>query len=160
MALNLPAAEQLWIDFDYDPLRGRLLRKRQRNGKRPRTELAHECNGYLAFSIGGVHYYEHRLVWAWVTGGAPDAHIDHKDRNRQNNCFWNLRDVPDAANRWTTTKPGYYWREDRQCFAARVSDLEGRKLCFYTTDEEAAKAWVNGKREEMVQLLINKSVSC
>ena len=157
MSSTLPVASQLWEDFDYDPLRGRLLRKRQRNGKRPRTELAHAVNGYLAFSIAGVHYYEHRLVWAWVTGADPAQHIDHRDRNRTNNRFWNLRDIPDKANRWTSTKPGYYWREDKGCFMARVSDTAGKKLCFYTKEEAQAQDWVSRKREEMVQKIISRS---
>ena len=151
MSKNLPAAELLWQHFDYDPLRGRLIRKSSQDGKKPQRDFAHTTNGYRTFVVGR-RFYEHRLIWKWVTGNDPAGHIDHRNRDRQCNRFDNLRVLPDSLNRWTTTKPGYYWREDRKKFAARVSDLSGRKLCFYTESETEAQKWVLRKREEMIQL--------
>ena len=150
MSKTLPAAELLWQQFDYDPLRGRLIRKLSGGEKKPQRLLAHTTNGYRSFCIGGT-FYEHRLVWKWVTGEEPGGHVDHRNRDRQCNRFGNLRLLPDSLNRWTTTKPGYHWRQDRNCFAARVSNLNGKKLCFYTKSEEEAKNWVLEMREEVIQ---------
>ena len=33
----------------------------------------------------------HRLVWKWVTGEEPGVTIDHINRQRSDNRFWNLR---------------------------------------------------------------------
>ena len=158
---NTVSTVDLWESFDYDPLNGKLIRKATSNGRKPRTPFAHKVNGYLAFGIKGNCCYEHRLVWQWITGTEPELHIDHKDRNRTNNRFCNLRQLPDSLNRWTTTKPGYYWREDRQCFMARVSNLEGRKLCLYTTSEKEAQEWVLQTREKIIAEGLNRGeLSC
>ena len=154
MSKTLPPAEVLWNQFDFDPLRGRLIRKKTAHTSNPKINYAHTTNKYRTFRVG-ERFYEHRLVWKWVTGCEPLGDVDHKNRNRQCNQFWNLRILPDWLNRWTTTKPGYYWREDRQQYLARVSDLDGKKLCFYTTDENAAREWVLQKREEIIQKGLN-----
>ena len=156
MTKTLPTSELLWQQFDFDPLCGHLIRKVSCDGKAAQRIKAHTCNGYRVFNVG-KQFYEHRLVWKWVTGQDPHGSVDHINRNRQCNQFWNLRVLPDWLNRWTTTKPGYYWREDRKKFMARVADLSGRKLCFYTEDEESAKNWVAAKREEMIALGLKRS---
>ena len=155
MTKTLPPTELLWDQFDFDPLNGFLVRKKTGHCDTPSAVYAHTTNGYRTFYVGR-QFYEHRLVWKWVTGKDPEGHVDHRNRNRQCNQFWNLRILPDWLNRWTTTKPGYYWRNDRQQYMARVNDLAGKKLCFYTTDEDKARSWVLNKREEMIQRGLNR----
>jgi len=55
-------------------------------------------NGYLMIGIDGGHYLAHRLAWVYVTGKWPSAEIDHKDRNRSNNAFSNLREATRKQN--------------------------------------------------------------
>jgi len=51
----------------------------------------------------------HRIVWAWLTGDDPgDLYIDHIDRNRANNRWWNLRLGTAELNSVNTPGKGYY----------------------------------------------------
>ena len=82
MSKTLPPAEVLWDQFDFDPLRGWLIRKKTGHTNNPRIKYAHTTNKYRTFIIGG-RFYEHRLVWKWVTGCEPPGHVDHKNRNKK-----------------------------------------------------------------------------
>jgi hypothetical protein len=89
-----PTAPELWARFDYYPLTGELVSKRQprRGGQRAR---------YLMSSIhtkdGNQRFLVHRAVWTWVKGAEPEHTIDHINRNKRDNRIWNLRDVPYAT---------------------------------------------------------------
>lgn len=54
--------------------------------------------GYIFIKIDDVAYLAHRLAWLYVTGKWPENDVDHKDGNRTNNRFHNLRDVTRALN--------------------------------------------------------------
>lgn len=54
--------------------------------------------GYLQVSFKPRTYRCHRLAWLYMTGDWPKHDIDHKDGNRTNNAFINLRDVPRSVN--------------------------------------------------------------
>ena len=58
-------------------------------GKRAATNL--DSKGYFCLTIDDHKYRAHRVIWAHVTGEWPDAEVDHRDTNRQNNRFDNLR---------------------------------------------------------------------
>jgi hypothetical protein len=55
-------------------------------------------HGYLAVSVFNRKRLAHRLAWFYVTGKWPNAHIDHIDGNKGNNCFANLREVTRFEN--------------------------------------------------------------
>lgn len=57
--------------------------------------------GYRRFTVNKVRYYEHRLVWLWVTGEMP-IEIGHFDKDKTNNKFDNLRDVTHKINKRNT----------------------------------------------------------
>lgn len=48
-------------------------------------------NGYRQSLIDGVSYYHHRLAWLYVHGVWPSEEIDHKNGDRADNKFANLR---------------------------------------------------------------------
>src|SRR5690606_24034484 len=51
--------------------------------------------GYVHIQVDGVLYLAHRLAWRMVTGDDPGpAQIDHKNRNRTDNRWVNLRLAP------------------------------------------------------------------
>lgn len=54
--------------------------------------------GYLVGSIFNVMYKTHRVIWALETGQWPKFDIDHRDMNRTNNKFSNLREATQAQN--------------------------------------------------------------
>jgi len=54
--------------------------------------------GYLYLKINKRSYRQGRLAWFYMTGSWPFYEIDHKDRNRKNHKFVNLRDVTGKVN--------------------------------------------------------------
>jgi len=49
-------------------------------------------------TLKGERHLAHRVAWLYMTGAWPQFEIDHKDTNRTNNRWGNLRDVPHAVN--------------------------------------------------------------
>lgn len=56
------------------------------------------ADGYVRIKIDGNFYRAHRLAWFYVTGIWPSDQIDHKDRNRSNNRWNNLRQATRSQN--------------------------------------------------------------
>lgn len=54
--------------------------------------------GYRKIGVDGADYYAHRLAFLYIDGEMPKAKIDHKDRNRDNNRFDNLRSATVSQN--------------------------------------------------------------
>ena len=64
--------------------------------------------GYREIEIDGVTYQAHRLAWLHVTGEWPDAEIDHRDLDRGNNSWENLRAATSSQNH-ANRKPYGVW---------------------------------------------------
>ena len=54
--------------------------------------------GYRNITIDGKRYYAHRLAWLYVNGSWPEHEIDHRDLDRDNNRFVNLREATRLQN--------------------------------------------------------------
>ncbi len=88
--------------FDYDPVSGALTWRvsvswRVKAGDRAGSSF--DAGGYRLVMFRRVTYREHRLIWFWVTGSWPAEEVDHKDRDKQNNAWENLREASAAQNR-------------------------------------------------------------
>lgn len=80
--------------------------------------------GYLHGNNGINTVYLHR----WIMGAGPGEQVDHRDRNRRNNCDWNLRlctqsqneaaKPPTRAN--TSGYKGVTWLKDQECWRASI----------------------------------------
>lgn len=70
------------------------------NGRRKVGEIAGSLDrsGYLIIKIDRKNYKAHRLVWLLTTGEWPDGIIDHKDGNKRNNRYSNLRIATASQN--------------------------------------------------------------
>lgn len=55
-------------------------------------------NGYIRFQIAGIYFLAHRAIWAMIKGEWPPCDLDHRDGDRQNNRFKNLRLGPQKVN--------------------------------------------------------------
>lgn len=55
-------------------------------------------DGYVRLQVFGRKYMASRLAWLYMTGNWPEHGVDHKDGNRSNNRWGNLRDVPQSVN--------------------------------------------------------------
>jgi hypothetical protein len=87
-----PTREMVLADLTYFPETGTFARKRKRLG-RPRSGVAGHVNkqGYRRIQVGSRLYAAHQLVWLVETGDWPSSMIDHRDGERDNNRFGNLR---------------------------------------------------------------------
>lgn len=107
--------------FRYHPGTGHLLWKVTR---RARARLVHpgDVAGYISKSDGyryvGFDRQEilaHRLIWFYMTGEWPRCQIDHIDRNRDNNRWFNLREATNGLNTFNS------FRKDNKSGARGVS---------------------------------------
>jgi len=89
----LPSVECLVAVLSYDPLSGEFIWKH--TGKRAGTITE---RGYVSIKVGAKYYLAHRLAWKIMTGADPDDQVDHKDTNRANNRWLNLRPATNGQN--------------------------------------------------------------
>ena len=145
----LPAAEELWELFSYNPLSGQ-LHWRVIASQRTRIDdpAGSSRRDYIYAQVNHKKYPVHRLIWAWVNGRDPDAFVDHIDGNKTNNQAWNLRRATRAQNGWNRSShrsntSGYkgVFRNHKN-WRARIK-ANGRVYCLgtYKTPEEAHQAY-------------------
>lgn len=86
--------------FRYDPESG-IVTRISRTSNRIRLGDAvgtlHRT-GYLTVEIMGKQYPLHRIIWMMVEGKWPAQQIDHKDTDRANNRWANLREATNGQN--------------------------------------------------------------
>lgn len=97
--------------------------------------------GYIEIGIDNKIYRAHRLAWLYMTGSWPEALIDHKDGDRTNNRFSNLRECTVRQN-----------AENRFNHHGKTSQYLG--VCF----DKHTKKWqasirVNGKATYLGQFV-------
>jgi len=108
----------------------------------------YEHKGYRHIELNDRYYAEHRLAWFYVTGQWPDRLVDHKNLNRADNRWGNLRLTTDSQNQHNTTVRltnrtgflGVYERDGR--FRARI-EIDGHRIGLgdYARPEQAARAY-------------------
>jgi hypothetical protein len=60
-------------------------------------------DGYLHIRVDGKRYLSHRLAWLYVTGSWPDKFVDHKNTDKADNAWDNLRAATSAQNNRNAT---------------------------------------------------------
>lgn len=58
--------------------------------------------GYVMIGVDGEKYRAHRLAWYMTTGFSPKDQIDHKNQNKSDNRFSNLRQASGSQNSGNT----------------------------------------------------------
>src|SRR5208282_6243284 len=59
-------------------------------------------HGYIRVMLNNTIYAAHRLIWFYMTKRWPKHQIDHRDRDRANNRWDNLRQATNTQNRYNT----------------------------------------------------------
>jgi hypothetical protein len=125
--------------LSYDPETGLWEWIVPRPGSRKSREAGtlNKVDGYRRIMIDGRLYLAHVLAWFWMTGEWPEDEVDHRDTDRANTRWENLRDATHAQNQWNANK--------------RQDNTSGFKGVSY--HRPSGKWWarlgVNGKRHSL-----------
>lgn len=138
----------------YDAETGLFTRKVGRSGPNARAGDIAGCDngqGYVRIYVDGVPYKAHRLAWFYMTGEWVDE-VDHRDTDRSNNRWDNLREATRSQNRtncaaYRNNTSGYkgvsfYKRTGK--WKAQIQK-EGRKISlgYFETPEAAHAAYID-----------------
>jgi hypothetical protein len=150
-------AEKLREILEYDQETGVFTWAVKRGNYHVQGKRAGTVNsrGYRVIEIDGKAYREQRLAWLYVTGEWPEHEIDHRDLDKTNNRFSNLRQATRRQNTCNksvqkNSKTGVRGvnRRDNGKFRAYVCVLGKRiNVGQYDTIEEAQAAYVAAARE-------------
>jgi len=107
--------------------------------------------GYVGVELLGRKYYIHRLIWFYVTGSWPTHVMDHRNGNRADNRWSNLREATLSENSRNRSmlrknKTGYKGvrRRGKNVWIARIGGLHGigqETIGRFDSPEAAAKAY-------------------
>lgn len=90
--------ERLKELLSYDPLTGVFLWLQDRGGKRAGDIAGCQKRTYTVISVDDQIYRAHHLAWLYMTGERPHPFIDHRDLNKHNNVWTNLRLATKSQN--------------------------------------------------------------
>ena len=155
----LPTQAQLLEQLRYEPDTGHLYwivpftgtgkGKKYKDMTKPAGFMTPQ--GYSGISVQAKPCMQHRVIWLMVTGEDPgDRAIDHKNGNRKENIFTNLRlvdghteNAQNQKRRNTNTSgvTGVSWCKRRNYWAARIkANGKNNHLGYYDDWFEAVCA--------------------
>lgn len=146
--------------FIYNPDTGHFTRKGSVMGLASKEDMlaghTHQKRGYHIILIDGKSYQAHKLAWLYMTGEFPEEglEIDHKNNNRSDNTWSNLRLATKNQNnhnaslrydspigiKGITIRAGSY--------IARIRNNTKLYEKSFNSLEEA-KTWLDTKRKEL-----------
>lgn len=139
----------------YDPNTGIFTRRSLRGGQPAGSVVGTpHGNGYLSARIEGRTRFLHRMAWLYMTGTYPMADVDHRNGDRTDNRWSNLRVGTRGQNMQNQRKA----RSNNQLGVLGVSPQKGmfkaqiqvggrnRYIGRYHTVEEAHAAYIAAKR--------------
>lgn len=107
-------------------------------------------HGYRCICLHGVYYLEHRVAWYLKTGKWPEQ-LDHKDGNRANNKWANLRLATTSQNQRNKKKgrnntsgyKGVCWHKPGRNWCAMI-EVNGKQkwLGRYSSPKLAHAAYI------------------
>lgn len=145
-----------------DPLTSGRLKERLRYSRAtglfvwrdgPRAGLPAGCpgaKGYIQVRLAGRLYYAHRLAWLYVTGEWPADELDHRDLDRANNRWRNLRPATHLQNaqngpmrkRNVARVKGVWWNPRKRKWEASIMANRKRHwLGLFDSRKEAHSAY-------------------
>ncbi len=163
---RMPSQKYLRECFDYDADGGQLRWKEDRPMEHFADANRHSIwksrcagkiagnispsTGYRELGLDGVTYSAARLVWKLMTGRDPSKTVDHKDGDRLNDRWNNLRLATDGQQKWnigshcknTSGRRGVYLHNRLGRWVARINHERVKyHLGVFDTIEEASAAY-------------------
>lgn len=108
-----------------------------------------DSKGYVRVGLFGRQYRAHRLAWFYVTGKWPKRELDHKDRDKTNNRWRNLREATSTQNKQNqglrrnniSGVRGVSWASDRRQWLVQITNCGVRKhLGYFDNISDARQA--------------------
>lgn len=147
-------AERLRAILSYDPATGVLVWLV--GNCRGKAAGSISGSGYIHVTINYVKYLAHRLAWLHATGVMPEGDLDHRNLNKVDNRFSNLRECNPSLNQANTTitirntsgRKGVSWCRKGAKWQAGIK-YKGKQyhLGLFSDLVEAAAAYVSAARE-------------
>jgi hypothetical protein len=159
MAKTDLTAQRLRELLHYEPETGIFTRIKYRcaRGKAGSVAGYKNAQGYVLFMVDRHMYMAHRLAWLYMTGDHPTGLIDHKDGNKSNNRFSNLRPADRTLNAQNKQKAradsksglagAYYDARWGKWFSNITYGGKRRGLGMFATAQEAHEAYIAAKRQ-------------
>ena len=164
---KLPPVEYLNECFLYESATGRLFWKaRPREhfvstrawnswNKRLAGKEAFHAGRYRAGNLDGKYIVAHRVIYKLVTGEEPPPLLDHRDRNKHNNRWINIRPATkpqNSANRDLNTPsgfPGVHKHRNKNRWVAQAGHVRGRQryVGIFDSPEKAFEARQRAMKE-------------
>lgn len=157
MATHSLTAARLRELLHYDPETGVFTWRVFRCGRAmPGAVAGRKSGGYWCINIDGKTFKASRLAWLYVTGEYPTNVVDHRDTDRLNNRWANLRDIPQPHNLQNQRQAqsdnilgvlGVTRHAKNNKFQARITlNSKTRSLGYFHTAELAHAAYLEAKR--------------
>jgi hypothetical protein len=106
--------------------------------------------GYVSIRVLGKVYLAHRLAWLYMSGEWPAGPIDHRNCDRADNSWGNLRASTKSTNAANSKAhrdsasgvKGVYWSKAEVCWRSEIC-VRGRRISvgLFDSIEEAAAAY-------------------
>lgn len=126
--------------------------RRDLDGKR--AGIIHS-DGRVQIMIDYVNYRAHRLAFLYMTGKFPDLEVDHKDGNKTNNRWKNLREASRVVNAQnirrasSNNKSGLLgaWPKREKFYSQITANGKRIVLGTFETAKQAHRAYISAKRK-------------
>jgi len=156
-AANLTVARLREL-LDYDQATGVFTwRVNRRRAKAGAVAGSAYPSGYIRIKIDRHEHLAHRLCWLYVTEAWPSSQIDHRDGNRSNNRFANLREATRSVNTQnqrraqSSNRSGLLGvRRSHSGWRATIripGEQRQQHLGVFDTKEDAHAAYLTAKRQ-------------
>ena len=122
--------EQLKSRLYYNPETGLFTWLSDRIGMKPGSVAGTtDAKGYTSIVIDGKAHKAHILAYLYMTGLYPSNQVDHRNGERSDNRWDNLRTCTNTENQWNSRTPsnntsgvkGVSWNKRERKWRARVA---------------------------------------
>lgn len=142
--------EEAHANFRYDQKTGHLWWRIRDSNRRMDKPCGSISNGYVCIGFRYKLYRRGRLIWFMKTGKWPLVMLDHKDGNRQNDRWNNLREATREQNkanclRYKNNKSGHkgvtWHKQHKKWYATIQKNKKPRFLGLFNTKQAAYSAY-------------------